>query len=207
MKGIIYCAISPSNKKYYGYSSLDLESRKYGHLNRLNRGCKGRFFTALRKYGWENFKWKIIEEYSAENKKILHDILCNRECFWIEKDKTYLREYGYNMTHGGDGRLGSEMSEKTKQNLIKKLTGRITERRGKSLKSVMVQKYGEKEGVKKFEIWIRKMSLAKEGKSHAKEHNLKIGKSQEGKSRTQETKNKIKKAWENGSYKNRKIKS
>jgi group I intron endonuclease len=156
VNGIIYCAISPSNKKYYGYSSLSLEQRKAGHKDRLLRGCKSRFFSAIRKYGWGKFKWEIIEEFTAEDKKELHNILCEHETYWIDKDRTYLKEYGYNMTHGGDGRLGSEMSAETKDNLIKKLTGRSTERKGKSFKSEMIQKYGEKEGIKKYNDWIKK---------------------------------------------------
>ena len=106
MKGIIYCATSPSSNRYYGYSSLTLEERKINHLERVKRGNKCRFFTAIRKYGEENFIWEIIEEHFAENKKDLHEILTLREKFWIQKEKTYLREYGYNMTDGGEGTAG-----------------------------------------------------------------------------------------------------
>lgn len=192
MKGIIYCATSPSSKRYYGYSSLTLEERKINHLERVKRGNKCRFFTAIRKYGEENFIWEIIEEHFAENKKDLHEILSLREKFWIQKEKTYLREYGYNMTLGGDGRLGSEMSEETKKNLISKLTGRTTERKGKTLKEEMIFKYGEEDGIKRYEIWIQKMRDAKLNKKLSETHKENISKNSR-RFQSEETRNKIKK--------------
>lgn len=158
LEGIIYCAISPSTKKYYGYT-LNLSGRKRRYIKALKKGDKTRFYDALRKYGIENFSWNIIEYHYRENKQDIHNILCEREIYWIEKDKTYLPEFGYNMTHGGDGRLGSIMSEETKVNLIKKLTGRTTERKGKSLKQEMVEKYNEN-GLEKYNKWIEKLATS-----------------------------------------------
>jgi len=194
IEGIIYRALSPSNKKYYGYS-LDLNGRKRRYIRALMNGDKNRFYDALRKYGIENFTWSIIEIHYRENKKDIHDILCEREIFWIAKDKTYLPEFGYNMTKGGDGRLGSTMSEETKANLIKKLTGRTTERKGKNFKQEMIEKYGEIVGLKKYEIWIKQLKEAKIGKNQSIEHIEKRRKLLTGKKRSIESKENIKLGW------------
>jgi len=117
MKGIIYCATSPSGKKYYGYSSLGFEERKIKHRYSFLKGRKCSFYSAIKKYGWEKILWELIEEHIADNKIELHKILCERETYWIDKDKTNLSEYGYNMTKGGDGGLGMILSEKAKKNI------------------------------------------------------------------------------------------
>lgn len=176
MKGIIYCATSPSKKKYYGYTSLGLEDRRIKHKYSFLKGRNCSFYFALKKYGFESFLWESIEEYDLEDKKELHKILCEREIYWIEKDKTYLKEYGYNMTRGGDGGLGIILSKEARRNLSiskigntnnngkRRAKGRTTYRKGTSLKDEMIKKYGEEEGIKRHTTWIQNMSKAKMGK-------------------------------------------
>lgn len=101
--GLIYCATSPSNKKYYGMTLKSLKERKDKHILNMLGGSKLLFYNALRKYGPENFKWELIEKYSLENKKELIFLLYEREIFWIAKDKTYKKEFGYNISYGGSG--------------------------------------------------------------------------------------------------------
>jgi group I intron endonuclease len=143
MKGLIYCAISPSNKKYYGFA-FELQSRKKRHLKESIKILdENHFHRAIRKHGFENFGWEIKETYEVENKRDLLTILYEREKFWIKKDKTYLREYGYNMTEGGTGgdtfsfrseesqnktrekiRIGNlNQSQESKNNRTKAITG------------------------------------------------------------------------------------
>lgn len=203
-EGLIYCAVSPSGKKYYGFTTISLNSRKEGHRSHLRSNKRTRFLSALRKYGWENFTWIVVESHQAEDKKELKRILTEREQFWISRDKTLLKEYGYNMTKGGDGRVGSTHSEDTRKILSEKLSGRITERKGRSYKEEMIEKYGKEEGLERLKIWKDKMRNAKLGKKHSEDHNKKIGLSQKGIPRTEETKEKIRKAWENGAFNNRK---
>ena len=65
------------------------ESRKERYENRP-------LYRAIRKYGEENFEFKVLEEVSEE-------VSCQREIFWIDKLNTY-GSSGYNATKGGDGK-------------------------------------------------------------------------------------------------------
>jgi|AntAceMinimDraft_18_1070375.scaffolds.fasta_scaffold06790_1 group I intron endonuclease len=118
--GVIYCSISPSNKKYYGYT-IDFEKRKLAHKNLAANGKRNKFYNAIRKYGFDNFEWSVIEIYNKNNKKDLKHILCEREIFWIDKDNT--TDIGYNITEGGGGQLGNFHTEKTKEKIRLKNSG------------------------------------------------------------------------------------
>lgn len=115
--GVIYCAISPSGKKYYGFS-INFYRRKLKHKNQSKRNISNYFYTAIRKYGFEAFKWSIVENIEAENIETLKKCMSEREKFWIKKDKTNSKEFGYNMTDGGEGRMGP-LSESTKEKMRK----------------------------------------------------------------------------------------
>ena len=150
MKGIIYCAISPSNKKYYGYS-INFEQRKRWHYrDAIIKNGINYFHKALRKYGFENFIWNIIEEHERETKIELHGILCEREIYWILKDKTYLPEFGYNMTKGGDGVLGYKFT-KEQYKKVCKFNKQLTDKQ---------------KNIPRTKETKDKMSLAKKGKTY-----------------------------------------
>lgn len=126
--GYIYCATSPSNKKYYGKTINTVESRKDGH--KKDKDGKTVFYCAIKKYGFDNFIWTIIEEYCVVltndlrlDKIELNDILCEREKYWIKTDKTYLREFGYNGTMGGDGVIGHIYTSEEKLAISKRISG------------------------------------------------------------------------------------
>ena len=162
IKGIIYKASSPPGKTYFGYTSSSLEIRKFYHFRQLRQGKNTRFLAALRKYK-DSMIWEVVEEIEASSKKELHSILTEKERFWIAKEKTFLKENGYNMTMGGDGRIGSTHSKEVRRVLSKKLSGRTTERKGKSFKGEMIEKYGKEEGLERYKKWIKRMA-----KSHCK---------------------------------------
>ena len=58
--GIIYLAESPSEKEYIGQTVQSLARRKQQHEKEARRGSDNPFHAAIRKYGAENIKWKII---------------------------------------------------------------------------------------------------------------------------------------------------
>lgn len=179
MKGVIYCAISPSNKKYYGYT-INLEQRKKWHYEHAFFKNSEKYFSkALRKHGFDNFTWYIIEEHERDTKIELHAILCEREIYWILKDKTYLPEFGYNMTRGGDGVLGYKFTKEQYEKVCE-FNRKIT-----SLQR----------GIPKTKHVKNKMSLVKKGKSYEEIYGEKA---EEMKSKrkqlkhTEKSKNKIK---------------
>jgi group I intron endonuclease len=168
-KGVIYCAISPSNKKYYGFA-YNFLNRKISHKKQYKRK-KTRFYCAIRKYGFENFIWNIIETYENENKKSLQNILQKREKYWIIKDKTYLPEFGYNMTYGGDGGdTLTNKSEKEKEEIrlkkSKSASGKNNPMYGKKVYDIWVEKYGKEIADKKSEERKKRLSESLKGISH-----------------------------------------
>jgi group I intron endonuclease len=118
--GVIYRVTSPSNKKYYGQTTSKFEARKKSHYkDAFIRQLQGSFQRSLRKYGWDNFKWDIIETYENDDKIELVKILNDRELFWIKKDLTYLPEFGYNMKIGPSyGFHNDECKDKIRQTLL-----------------------------------------------------------------------------------------
>jgi group I intron endonuclease len=110
MKGIIYCALFPNGKKYYGQTINPLKDRIRKH-NRDSINSDLLFHRALRKYN-NKVRWIEKESFEGEDLKI---ILNEREKFWIQFDKTNVLKngikYGYNLTDGGEG--GDTFSKKS----------------------------------------------------------------------------------------------
>lgn len=91
--GLIYKATSPSGKVYIGQTTYSLSRRISGH----NKDAKKHdyfFARAIRKYGIDNFRWKIVED----NIPVM--FLDMKECEWIQMYNSY--KNGYNSTLGGD---------------------------------------------------------------------------------------------------------
>lgn len=95
---IIYEAINVVNgKRYIGQTVQKLADRKRQHIESVNykhHGCT-LFKRALKKYGSENFEWKIIDYASS------HEELDLKESFWIRFFMTTDPSYGYNLKGGG----------------------------------------------------------------------------------------------------------
>lgn len=121
----VYCHTTPSDKKYIGITSQPV------HL-RWGRGSTYKqcfyFYKAIQTYGWDNIKHEIL--YTHLTLKEANKIEINL----IEKYNTIDRQFGYNMTKGGDGCIGrtpwnkgrkgldfdSEETKKKKSDALKK---------------------------------------------------------------------------------------
>ena len=168
-QGIIYCATSPSGKKYYGFT-YNLINRKIAHKKHSTKKTN-RFYCAIKKYGFNNFVWTIIETYESDDKDFIRDILRKREIFWIEKEKTYLREFGYNMTHGGDGGdTFSNKSDNEKKLFIQRKSelskGKNNPMYGKNVYDIWVENFGKETADIKLSERKEKSSLSHKGKSY-----------------------------------------
>lgn len=95
----IYLITSPSGKQYVGKCTLPIEQKAvlYQSAARYFIDIKRPILIAIRKYGWNNMKFEIIEQ---NDKWTTHD-LNTREKYWIHYYKTL--HNGYNITSGGDG--------------------------------------------------------------------------------------------------------
>ena len=100
----IECLIN--HKIYVGKTIQPLEKRIQGH----KWGKKSLISRAMRKYGFENFVYIVIEECETPEK------LNEREIYWIAK-LNCKNPNGYNMTDGGEGCLGFHHSEDAKKRM------------------------------------------------------------------------------------------
>ena len=93
-----------------------LEQRKDGKKTEtITRGkC---FLEQLKKYGWRNIAHEIV----AEN--LFYKQAIEIEINLIEKYKSYERDFGYNITKGGDGHSGFKASKETKDKMSKNREG------------------------------------------------------------------------------------
>lgn len=112
----------PNNKMYIGKTIYNLNIRKNQHRNDMkrDRGNKA-VYNAIKKYGWDNLNWNIID--TAENE----EELMKKEIYWIKYHNTHIHaenSMGYNMTFGGDGISGYKFSDKQKQKLSKLRIGK-----------------------------------------------------------------------------------
>jgi group I intron endonuclease len=105
--GIIYKATNKINgKAYIGYAT-SWPMRRKAHENLAGKDG-GYFHNALAKHGVDNFDWFIL----------LSDATLADERQLIEEHGTYWETgKGYNLTRGGEGKLGYVTSEETKRKI------------------------------------------------------------------------------------------
>jgi hypothetical protein len=167
--GIIYKVTNRINgKSYIGQTVKPLSERISEHVcHALLKKDNTYFHNAIRKYGKENFEWKIIVECSSLEK------LNTVEIEMIKKHDTF--ESGYNLNLGGGSNIGFKHTEEAKKRISESRMGEKNPNYGK---------YGEKNhnfGKTRSKESKKKMSEAHMGE---KNHNY-------GKHPTEETKRKI----------------
>lgn len=92
---IIYCATNKVNgKSYVGMTKTTLEQRRNSHHTSARTGSKLYFHNAIRKYGEENFEWRVIA-YCPDESQMRH-----LESLLI---RYYKYEGCYNIADGGAG--------------------------------------------------------------------------------------------------------
>ena len=100
----VYVHIAPNGKRYYGITKQEVERRW-----RNGKGYKGNkyFYRAINKHGWDNFEHIVIAKGLTEEEAKWLEIELIRE--WDTMNK----EYGYNITKGGDSNpMDNEESRK-----------------------------------------------------------------------------------------------
>lgn len=103
-----------NGKIYIGQTKRTLEQRLnqgfHSHFNRaFNEESTKPLYVDMRKYGKDGFTYETIEERdfsSFSSKEEAISWLSERERYWIEYYKSYEKDLGYNISHGGLGPSG-----------------------------------------------------------------------------------------------------
>jgi len=108
--GIIYKAILLADGRIYvGQTTRSLKERISEHLH------KGLFYfsNAIKKYGVDGFKWEIIDKSNSQKE------LDEKEGYYIDLYKSNTKEFGFNLTSGGDHVVYSEeVRKKMSENMM-----------------------------------------------------------------------------------------
>lgn len=140
--GAIYKFKNKINGKYYiGKTTTSVRKRVIEHMTTSRpwtKARKGHFQKALYKYGFENFEFSIIEEGITDE-----DLLNKREIYWIGYYKSDHKEFGYNMTPGGEGNTNKEFNRLCVERLRKANTGSKRSQESKQLMSIIQKKKHE----------------------------------------------------------------
>jgi group I intron endonuclease len=114
---IIYKVTNKINgKEYVGQTVKSLKQRKQKHISDVTKQRNNfHFHNALRKYGSDNFTWKILQKCD------IIEELNKLEIYYIGLYNTF--EKGYNLTLGGGGNLGYKASEETRKKMSENKKG------------------------------------------------------------------------------------
>lgn len=114
-KGVIYCAYNNINEKVYiGYTNTTLYRRKIAHYYKSKHNDSNNYFhCALNKYKKTDFTWFVL--YQNNNT----DSLKSKEKYFISFFKSNNRNFGYNLSSGGEQcyfntEVRKKLSEKAK---------------------------------------------------------------------------------------------
>jgi group I intron endonuclease len=88
----VTCTIT--NKCYIGFDSK-WPNRKKSHKRESQKNNNIKFYNAIKKYGWSNFKWEVI--YNSKDGDHCLNVM---ESYFIKEYDSL--ENGYNMTSGGN---------------------------------------------------------------------------------------------------------
>ena len=170
----VYVHISPNGKRYYGITKRKVEVRWNNGKGYSNND---HFYKAINKYGWDNFKHIVIARGLTEE-----------EAKWLEVElirewDTTNREYGYNITKGGDS--SSMDNEESRKKVSEANKGKKhTEEHRKKISEVM-------KGHEITEETRKRMSEAKKGKKRkpfSEEHKQKMSEARKGENNPMATK-------------------
>lgn len=114
---MIYTIYKATNKEtgkcYIGFDS-NWPNRKHSHIyEAFERNGNTVFYRALRKYGKDSFEWLVL--YQSKDKLHTLNIM---EPHFIKENNSYFRNFGYNMSLGGEGNFGPRTKEAIKNSAL-----------------------------------------------------------------------------------------
>ena len=174
---LVYCIKNTiNNKEYIGLTTRTLEHRWKQHIYESNKKDSWEWNTplgnAIKKYGKDSFQVFVLEECSSETE------LKQKEIQLIKERKSLSTENGYNLTLGGDGRLGYKLSEETKRkigegNIGKVMSNEAKEKMSVAAKKRSVGKLSPMDGKKHTDDALKKISESSKGRIFSEESRIK----------------------------------
>lgn len=140
-----------NGKVYIGQTSKTLQER-CGH-NGKNYSHSSYFYSAICKYGWENFTHEILED------NLTIEEATEKERYYIKFYHSNESKYGYNLTSGGEkqkeysdlskkkmslAKKGKSLSKEHRQNISKATCGNKNPNYGKTCSEETKQKISDK---------------------------------------------------------------
>ena len=190
-KGIIYVYFNKAKyekegvEKYYVGQTVGTMEQRAGKDGRRynwdNLDCNNKFANGIRKWGWNSFEGRVLEEVYEED-------LNELEKFYIEYFDSY--KNGYNSTLGGEGTRGhNPYANKTEEEMEE-----IKEKKSKSLSIANKKRFQDPKLREKLSIARRKCW---EDKEYREKQNIARRKCWENQERRKKQSETIKKSWEN----------
>lgn len=102
-----------NNKKYIGITKQDKPEHRWG-TNGINYHESPHFFSAIQKYGWDNFEHIVVATGLSQEEA------CKMEIELIAEHKTQNKEFGYNVLAGGTAPI---IPQETRDKIAKGLIG------------------------------------------------------------------------------------
>lgn len=128
----VYKHTTPNGKVYIGITSQKPTAR----WNEGKSYLKQKYFgSAILKYGWENIKHEILFE------DLTKEEACKKEIELIAEYKSNQKEFGYNLSSGGEfGGKGVRLSEETRNKMSESRKGDKNCNFGKHLSKITKEK-------------------------------------------------------------------
>lgn len=145
----IYVLRNEINGKLYVGITADMRQRWYSHRSNANHPEWKRkhhyLHNAINKYGEKNFVMFEWESFEDEKEAL------EAERFWIQFFRTWDKNYGYNLTFGGEGAWGYKHSEEHNKKISQSLLGNQNST-----------------GSIRTDVWKKDMSIKHAGQRNAK---------------------------------------
>lgn len=131
-----------NNKCIVGKTTQKLMRRWIQHrcMLRINRHNNKHLQDAWNKYGEYSFSIEVLESFEDKDESFLNE----REKFYISLHKSNDRNFGYNMTLGGDGQSGWVPSEEWREKRRNFMTGKRYTFTDEHKKNISIAKTGQK---------------------------------------------------------------
>lgn len=154
---LVYCHTNLiNNKKYIGITKMHPPTKRWGKDGSHYKGSS-HFYSAIQKYGWNNFSHEILLDNLTKEKAF------DKEKELIAKYNTMNQNFGYNLLPGGQGPDKETVKKMQEAHKDKKLSEehkkKISESLGQGINNV---NYGRKQ----TDEAKKNNSLAKTGKNH-----------------------------------------